>query len=229
MSAPVAPPTDHEVPAPRRLEGPVRVNLLPESTRERDRVRRQQSIMGLALLALLLALALVWFLQNGRLGGLEAELAAEQGELSRLRGERSELAAYVELDARITGAGQRIQTALMGEVSFAGVLQDVAAVTPGDTGFTSLTLNLERPAQETQAPTGVPIGTLNPTGSSLTGHAPGVERILLELDKVFHFDEPFFNSSTVDEDGVATFSLDVGLLPSSLTGRYDDGVPEVLR
>jgi Tfp pilus assembly protein PilN len=230
MSAPVAPtPTEYEISSPRRLEGPVRVNLLPESTRQRDRTRRQQGGMGVSLLALLLVLSLIWFLQNGQFSNLEAELATEQEELSRLRGERSELAAYVNLDARLTAAGQRIQSALMGEVSFAGVLQDVAAVTPADTGFTSLTLNLERPAQEAQAPTGVPIGTLNLTGNSLTGHAPGVERILLELDKVFHFDEPFFNSSTVDEDGVATFSLDVGLLPSSRTGRYDDGVPEVLR
>jgi hypothetical protein len=230
MSAPVAPPsTDHEVPAPRRLEGPVRVNLLPESTREGDRLRRQQRGAGLGFLALLLVLALVWFLQNGQLRDLEAELAAEQAVLAGLSAEQSELAAYRDLDTRLTAAGQRIQNALMGEVSFAGVLQDVAAVTPGDTGFTSLTLNLERPAEGGQAATAGPIGTLNLTGNSLTGHAPGVERILLELDKVFHFDEPFFNTSMVDEDGVATFNLDVGLLPSSLTGRYDDGVPEVLR
>jgi hypothetical protein len=207
----------------------VRVNLLPAATRERDRAIRQRGVAGAMFLVLLLGLGSVWLVQDRKLGDLEAELAAEQAVLAALVAEEAELAAYADLDARLAAADERVRTAMSGEVSFAGALQDVAAVTPPDTGLTTLTIDIERPAEGTEAVVGASVGTVNLGGHSLTGHAPGVERILLELDKVYHFDEPFFNSSTLDEEGVATFNLDVGLQPRSVTGRYDEGVPEDLR
>jgi hypothetical protein len=213
----------------------VRVNLLPVATRERDRAARQRGVAGGLFLVVLLALGSVWLVQDRKLGGLEAELAAEQQVVSALEAEKAELAAYAELAARLTAADERVRTALSAEVSFAGALQDVAAVTPPDTGLLSLTIDVQPPIDGTEAIAGAAVGpvgtvgTVNLSGHSLTGHAPGVERILLELDKVYNFDEPFFNSSTLDEDGVATFNLDVGLQPRSRTGRYDEGVPEDLR
>jgi hypothetical protein len=211
----------------------VRVNLLPAATRERDRAARQRGVAGGLFLVVLLALGSVWLVQDRKLGGLEAELAAEQQVLSGLQAEQAELAAYADLAARLSAADERVRTALSDEVSFAGALQDVAAVTPPDTGLLSLTIDVQPPLTDgTEAIAGASVGTVgtvNLSGHSLTGHAPGVERILLELDKVYNFDEPFFNSSTLDEDGVATFNLDVGLQPRSRTGRYDEGVPEDLR
>jgi Tfp pilus assembly protein PilN len=208
----------------------VRVNLLPEATRIRDRAARQRTAAGAGFLALLLVLGGVWLLQDRQFDRLETELAAEHEELSRLRAEEAQLAAYAELATLVSTADDRVTQAMSAEVSLAGVLQDLAAVTPADTGLTSLTVTIpQRVEGELAAGPAAPIGTMALSGHSLTGHAPGLERILLELDKVGYFDEPFFNSSTLDEDGVATFTLDVGLLPSSQTGRYDEGVPEVLR
>jgi hypothetical protein len=125
------------------------------------------------------------------------------------------------------------------EVSFAGILQDVAAVTPSSTWLESLGVNME------EHPT-TPLGAMRPTvgrissaGVESSSHAPGLERFMLELDKVHAFDNVFFTGSTVvgDEERVfvggdgdeSTFALELDLSADALTGRYSDGVPEEFR
>ena len=52
---------------------------------------------------------------------------------------------------------------------------------------------------------------------------------MLELDKVAAFRAPYFGSAAVDNDEAVAFDVSVQLGAEVLTGRYDDGIPEVLR
>ena len=75
------------------------------------------------------------------------------------------------------------------------------------------------------------LGTLVAVGRSLNDHAPGLERLLLEFDKVAAFHDLFFTSSVLEEPETPypTFTVEAQLGPEVLTGRYLDGVPEDLR
>ena len=205
----------------------VRVNLLPEATKQQGRSNQQRLIALAGFAALLLALGGAYLWQSNSLSNAEADLAAAENSLALAQSEEADLAPFADIDRRVAEAEAQLSAALAAEVSIAGILQDIAAVTPSDTGLTNMNLVLEQPNPD--APPQLTVGSLNLAGQVTTGIAPGVERILLAFDKVGTFDEPFFNSTTVDEDGVATFSVDVGLLPSARTDRYTDGLPEEFR
>lgn len=206
----------------------VRVNLLPEATKQRGRASQQRSIVAGILVLLLAALGGVYWWANNQVSRAEDELLAEQERTSQLRGEQAALIAFQELADRRDRSDDILITAMDGEVSMAGVLQDLAAVIPTDTQLETFTLGLEDPDPETG---GTSIGTFNVTGSTLTSHAPGVERVLMQLDKIVSFQDLYLNTSTLDEDnpGVAVFSLDGRLGPEAATARYRDGLPEDLR
>jgi hypothetical protein len=129
-----------------------------------------------------------------------------------------------------------LSTTLADEVSMAGLLQDVASVIPSDTQLDGMEVSLGAPtaAPEVEGQVGVQpgaIGTLNLTGKTLEAHAPGVERFLLELEKVAGFRDLYVNSSALDDpdERVATYSIDAAVGPEALTGRYWTGLPEELR
>lgn len=204
----------------------VRVNLLPEATRTQDRANQQRILVGALALAFLAVLGGLFWWQSTRISNLESELAQAENRLAMAISEQGDLAVFADIDQRVAQAQGRLTSALSTEVSVAGILQDIAAVTPADTGLTAFNLTIVPPNDETPALT---VGSVNLTGQVTSGIAPGVERILLDYGKVGSFDEPVFNSTTVDEDGVATFSLEVGLLPTARTDRYSDGLPEELR
>jgi Tfp pilus assembly protein PilN len=205
----------------------VRVNLLPESTKQRDRAAQQRSIAALAGVALLAGLGGVYLWQSSQVSQAEDTLFAEQARTSELRGDQAELIAFQELADRRDRSDEILSTALSDEVSFAGVLQDVAAVLPADTQLETFAFDI--PA--VPDPTSEMVGTLTVTGKTLASHSPGVERVMLSLDKVVSFRDPYLNSSTLEEEDerIATFSLDGQIGPEAETGRYVNGLPEVLR
>ncbi len=100
-----------------------------------------------------------------------------------------------------------------------GEIHHLAAVMPSDTSISTLSVSV--------SPGG--IGNVTSAGQSLLGHAPGLERLLISLDKVASFQNVFFASSSLDETGMSTFSFNFELTPLILTGRYADGLPEVMR
>jgi Tfp pilus assembly protein PilN len=205
----------------------VRVNLLPEATKQRDRAAQQRSIAALAGVALLAGLGGVYLWQSSQVSQAEDTLFAEQARTSELRGDQAELIAFQELADRRDRSDEILSTALSDEVSFAGVLQDVAAVLPADTQLETFAFDIP-PLPD---PTSDMVGTLTVTGKTLASHSPGVERVMLSLDKVVSFRDPYLNSSTLEEEDerIATFSLDGQIGPEAETGRYVNGLPEVLR
>jgi Tfp pilus assembly protein PilN len=211
----------------------VRVNLLPQEQTARQAAARQRNGViagGVAVVALLGAVTL-W--QNGQVGEAEDRLAAEQTVLASLRSDEADLGEFADLEQRSEESTEFIVQAMGDEVSVAGIMQDVAAVMPSDAQLQSFSLAIEPaavPDGESDLETG-PQGTIIAVGKSLNNHAPGLEKLLLELDKVAGFHDLFFTSSVLEEpsDPYPTFTVEAQLGPEVLTGRYDDGVPEGLR
>jgi Tfp pilus assembly protein PilN len=223
--------TDDEVMAPRRLEGPVRVNLLPQATKERDRASRQRVAFATAGLALLAVLGGAYWWQSDRVAQVHDELAVEQEQLAALQSDLAQLHEFETLEARLHAGNERIMVALGDEASVAGILQDIAAVMPADAQLEQLSVAIAGgdPAVDGTAPAAV--GSFTAVGKTLFNHAPGVERLLLELDKVVAFEDLFVSNSRLDDpdEPYATFTVEARLGQEVQTGRYHDGVPEELR
>lgn len=211
----------------------VRVNLLPRETFAEQEAARQRLLAGVAGLVLLAGLGVVFLLQTNALSDARDERDLAQAELRDLEAREAQLAEFGDLEQRVEEADETISIALASELSFAGILQDIAAVTPTDTAFTSL----EATVIEADGPDG---GVVRPVvaritldGESLQGHAPGVERLLIQLDKIASFFDVYVSNTTVDPDDededVAIFTVEVDVGDEARTRRYTDGVPEELR
>ena len=205
----------------------VRVNLLPEATKQRGRANQQRLMAAAAAGVLLLALRGVWWWASSQVRQAEDRLAAEQAVSAGLRAEEAELVAFRDLANRLDEAEEVLVASLSDEVSLAGVLQDLAAVMPEDAQIDTLTVGLQGVPERIDV-----IGNLVITGRTLTSHAPGVERMLLSLEKITTFGELFLNSSTLEqdqEDPVANFSLEGAVRAEARTDRYINGLPGELR
>jgi hypothetical protein len=210
----------------------VKVNLLPQEQTARQAVARQRNGVIAGGLLMLAALAAVHVWAGSQVTEAEARLATAESETLALRGEVNALGDIADLANRREAATLLLSSTLPAEISFAGLLQDVAAVMPSETQLEALNVDIAPPpADAPVAAEGVAIGTLNVTGKTLTAHAPGVERFLLELDKVVSFRDLYVNSSALDdpEERVATFSVDASIGMEALSGRYLFGLPEELR
>jgi Tfp pilus assembly protein PilN len=208
----------------------VRVNLLPREAYARQVAARQRAGVVGGFLALLLVLGLAYWWQSTQLTNARDELAEEEAVLAALESELASLQEYEELQQRIDQDEQLIASALGDEVSFAAILQDVAAVMPSDAQFEQLgiSVNSATPEEGIERPSW---GTLTAQGSSLANHAPGLERLLLQFDKIAAFHDLFFANSSLDDpdDDIVSFNIEAELGPEILTGRYQDGIPEELR
>jgi Tfp pilus assembly protein PilN len=208
----------------------VRINLLPQEAADRQALQRQKMLLVLGGVVVAAALGTTTLWQNGRIADAEHRLAGEEEVLADLQREVVKLDEFADLDDDVEASTELIRQAMAAETSVAGILQDVAAVTPSDAEFETLTVTVA-PVLPVAGQETVPIGTLSATGRSASGHAPGVERLLLEFDKVAGFHDPFLTNSMLEEvdDPYPKFSLEAQLGPEVLTGRYADGIPEELR
>lgn len=206
----------------------VRVNLLPREVEQRNIERRRRAGMAIGAIVFIALLAALYVWQVGQVNDAKDRLAIEEQERDRLQGEVNRLNEFAQLESRVQEIDTQVATTLSGEVSFARILQDIATVMPTDATLGNLALSTS--GQIPQEPAGrFVVGTVTASGMSLGGHAPGLERLLIAFEKAGSFSNLFFGSSTVDDEGVSTFSITFDLGPEVLTGRYVAGVPEELR
>jgi Tfp pilus assembly protein PilN len=209
----------------------VRVNLLPSETAERQAAVRQRTTVGGAFLVLLLLLGGVYFLQANRIGDARDELAAEQARTNELQAEVDDLNEFDELRVRRDDVERTIVDTLSSEVGFAAILQDLAAVMPSDAQLDTLSVTVGEEGLDNSTGRAT-VGGFAAQGQTLTSHAPGVERLLLALDKVAAFLDLHIGSSALiheDDDDIAAFEVEGQLGDEVLTGRYLEGLPEELR
>lgn len=199
----------------------VRVNLLPGEVQARGQANRAKVLAGAAVLAVLAVLGVVTMLQRGTISDAEARLAAVESTNQSLQADIAALQPFADLEARAAAAVELVGVSLGTEGSLATVLQDLSAVLPPNAQIDALTVTLS-PEELAPSPGGDRLvhGLITASGKVLDGVAPGVERLVIDLDRVAVFDNAYVTTSVVNEDGVATFTLDIELGPEVLTGRY---------
>lgn len=199
----------------------VRVNLLPEEVEARGRANRARLVAGLLAFVVIAGLAVLTLLQRGSIGDAEDELAAVQAENEQLQAEVTALQPFADLEARAVATAEVVEFALANEVSLASVLQDLSLVYPPSAELTTLSINAAGGPQEPAAGGDrLVAGRLVAQGQVLTGLSPGVERLLIDFGRASSFDNAYVTSSSVNEEGVATFSLEADLGPEAVTERY---------
>lgn len=201
----------------------VRVNLLPVEVEARQAARRQRLMAGVGVLGVVAALGGTWFWKTTQVDEARARLDDELATVRAMQAEVAELDEFAAIQASLRDADSHVATVLGGEIGVAGVLQDVAAVMPPGVELESMSM-----AVTPEATPGA-LAELVLNGRTVDRHAPGLERVLLELDKVAAFRAPYFGSAAVDNDEAVAFDVSVQLSAEVLTGRYVQGIPEELR
>ena len=207
----------------------VRVNLLPQVTRDQARAARHRRVLAASGVGLLAAVGAVHWWGTGQLDDARDRLVAAETRTAELQVEVTGMSEYRELEALGVRANASVTEAMASEVSLAWILSDLASVMPTDAQLETITIDMPRPDPTAETTS---VGSFTITGKTVETHAPGVEAILHELGKIAIFRNLYFNSSALDdEDGteVATFSVDGELAPFARTGRYAEGLPEGLR
>lgn len=206
-----------------------KVNLLPQVSREQARrAGARWAVAGILIVVIAVLGGVYWWLTL-QVQDAEDRLAVEEQRTAELNAEVRALADFAELERRLEVSSERLQRALEQEVSFAGFLQDVALVMPADAQVENLAVNLTGEVDDL----GV-MGNFSVSGKSLSSHAPGVERLLLQFDRVVSFSDPFLTSSSLDDpesedERITSFSLDGRVNQNARTQRYEQGLPEVFR
>lgn len=200
-----------------------RVNLLPKESADRESATRQRAMAGAGVLVLIIALGAVWFWKTSQVNDARAVLATEEAAAQELQVEIAELNEYAQIQSDLANADETVARVLSGEIGTAGILQDLAVVMPPGTELSDLDFGVTPDSGL------VSVGQLVITGRTEDRHAPGLERLLLELDKIAAFRAPYFGSAAVDNDDAVAFDVSVQLGTEVLTRRYDEGIPEVLR
>lgn len=199
----------------------VKVNLLPGEVRARGAANRARILAGVVGVVLLLVLAGLSLLQRSAIRDAEAQLAAVQEENQALEADIAALQPFADLEARAQSSVDIVSRALGDEASFTGVLQDLSAVLPPNAQLDTISLTFNE-SGSAPAPGGerVVFGQLTATGQVLDGVAPGVERLIIDLDRITSFDNVYVTTSVVDEEGIATFSIEAEFGPEVRTDRY---------
>jgi Tfp pilus assembly protein PilN len=152
----------------------------------------------------LAALGAFYFLQQVRLNDVKQDLAAQEAENDRLRGEIAELQEFDQQQRELAASQDLLNTILADEVRWSGVLRDISLVIPGQTWLTSLSGQITsgevagQPATPTE-PSGL-VGQISFNGFGLSHRA--VALWLTRLEDVEGFANPWVSTSQKTEIGL---------------------------
>ena len=200
----------------------VRVNLLPSEVKERGRANRSRLAAAAVAAVLVVLLAVLTVMQRSQIGDAEDRLAQVEAENQALEADIAALQPFADLESRASTSAELISEALADEKSLAGILQDISTVLPPDAEVDTLAVTFfDEPGEPSAGGDRLIVGALRATGRVLSGLAPGVERLAIDLERVAAFENVFVTTTTTDDEGVTSFEIEAELGPEVLTGRYD--------
>jgi Tfp pilus assembly protein PilN len=192
------------------------VNLLPPDVL---RGQRQKRTAGLIVLGGAVVLALIvgfYFLQVGRLAGVNDEIDALEQTNQEISSEIADLQKYADLQTEAQQQQALLAAAYKDEVSFSGMLMDLSRVTPTDSYVSSFNASIN--GSDTGSEAGI-IGTLQ-----ISGEAIGYDTVatwLTRLEQVRGWVNPWVPSVALSDPLIdsQTFSASVDLTTDVLTER----------
>lgn len=208
----------------------VRVNLLPAESRQRARAARQRSYLVGGVVLVVAALGGVHLWTLGTVEQARNDRDAAQAAVQVVQREIGQMAEFAQLERDHAAAETALSTALAGEISLAGILQDVAHAVPG--GIALTTLEVTRIGEPLPGMVVIPSAArLTASGEALHGAAPGVELFLWQLGQLGAVTDPYVSNlaSIQDEPEAVSFTVEADLNDRVYTQRYVTGLPKDLR
>ena len=161
------------------------VNLLPPDILQGQRYRRL-TLTVLAAGAIVLALIVVFFfIQVGRLGAVNDDIAAKEQTNAELQSQIDSLQKYDDLQTQAQQAQTQLDAAYAGEVSFSGMLMDLSRVIPSDAYLDTFTATITGPPAATTGGTTTTTTTTPLIGTMTTGgQAIGFDSLSIWLTRL---------------------------------------------
>ncbi len=222
-----------DAPDERPFPGFVRVNLLPESIRERARVRRAKRIVALLILMVLLALAGLWYQAQRDIAAAQEQLTAAELRQTQLQGELGQYAEVPIVFATASKGQEALSAAMSAEVRWAFLLNQLSFATPAGVTLNTVQGNLAEGGPTQSSPGGVlppveSVGTMTfaGSGSSFSEVAAWLDSLQTLKDYTY----PFLTNSSKGEtttpgQGAIAWESTADLSSNALSGRYGTPPP----
>ncbi len=226
-------PENLDVPDERPFPGFVRVNLIPPTIQEREKVRRVKRIIAVLMLGVLLLLAGLWYLAQRDIAAAEERLEAAQLRQIQLEGELAQYAEVPLVFATASKGEQALSDAMSAEVRWAFLLNQLSFATPAGVTLNTVVgqIAAEGPTQTSPGEVLPPmesVGTMTFAGSGSSFSE--VAAWLDSLQSLKDYTYPFLTNSSKSEATDTTTTSPAGgqiawestanLSPNALSGRY---------
>jgi Tfp pilus assembly protein PilN len=166
-----------------------RIELLPESYRQRQRERRVTAFIVMAGLFVVLLLT-IWFVRlNLQISDAKDELATIQAENQTLQNQIAQLQTFQDLKNEVDEKRLALDTVMAGDLDWPVLMTEVAMAAPGEVWLRTMTASAGDTEGSTPAPTETApidvsakrsVGRIQFEGSSLS--MPGVAKWLIRQD-----------------------------------------------
>lgn len=209
----------------------VRVNLLPREALDRARARRLVFFSGVALVGWVVVLAAIYLVLVDAVNDARDIVEAEELEVARLEAELERLQPFAELAAALEARNKLLAAAMVEEVSWVRVLNDVAVTFPGSSSLRSLDAAVAGGPEADGAddePAAL-VGRVRVTGYSVERYAPGLELLLLQTGQAATLTDAYLETAEREEigtDEVTAFEGRARIEAEAYSGRYRDGLPD---
>lgn len=207
-----------------------RVNLLPPEIAEAKKAKRIQGALGLAGLASLALVGGLYLMANQSLSSAETDLASAQAQKAQLQSQKAQYAGVTATIAAANAAQAQLVTAMVDEVRYSQLLNDLSLAVPSTVWLKSLAFAqaaaVPGALPATPAVAGVaaatPVGTLTVSG---TGFQHDDVALWLEaLSKLTKtYANPYFTNSTealIGSRPTVNFQANALVLSTARSGRY---------
>lgn len=222
-----------DIPDERPFPGYVRVNLLPKSFLDRQKLRTIKRWLAAALVLDILLLAGMWYMAQRDIAAAQAELQVAQMQQAQLQAQKAQYSEVPRVFAQAALGQQALEDAMSREVRWAFLLNQLSFATPA-----GVTLNTVAGAIGEEGPVATSPGEVLPPVESVgtmtfAGTGDSFSQVAAWLDSLQGLQDytyPFLTNSTKTEAttpgaGTIDWESTANLSANALSGRYGTPPP----
>lgn len=202
------------------------INLLPREIAERRRARQVTIFLGIAAMALVAILGLVFLIQTARLAGERSRLEATERQTTVLQRRVAQLQNFADLEQTLRTKEDLLGRLTTDEVRWSVLLADISLVIPSEVWLTNFSGSVQPPAAGPTAPgPTLAIGTIQASGMGFS-HLD-VAKWLTRLAEVREFVFPYLSLTAKSDQGgqvLVQFNSSVQLSDAALRRNQPGGM-----